>query len=107
MTGVVSQVFPGLDLSSLPIKISGDDPQYTGPALDHEVEGVMRVACLVTVEGAVDRCRVVHGLPFMDVAVLKALRNRRYEPAHGADGRPVETEYEFVVTLLLRGELLL
>src|SRR5207248_5611146 len=42
---VLSRVFFGIDPSdgTLPQKISGPDPTYTGPALEHEVEGVMRV----------------------------------------------------------------
>ncbi len=87
--------------------ISGPDPAYTRPALDHEVEGVMRVACIVTVQGEVDRCRLLVGLPFMNVAVLQALERRRYAPARLPDGRPVETDYMFVVILLLRGDLLI
>jgi hypothetical protein len=104
---VLSRVFFGVEPSDAtpPKMISGPDLTYTGAALDHEVEGVMRVACVVTVVGEVDRCRVLHGLPYMDVAVLQALRSRRYEPARLPDGRPVETEYVFVVRLLLNGGL--
>jgi protein TonB len=106
---VLSRVFFGIDPSegTLPRMISGPDLVYTGPALDHEVEGVMRVACVVTKAGEVDRCRVLHGLPFMDVAVKQALQRRRYEPARLPDGQAVETEYTFVVKLLLRGEPLI
>lgn len=101
---VLSREFFGLEgPGTLPTKISGPDPSYTAPALDHEIEGVMRVACIITVSGVVDRCRVLHGVPFMDVAVKQALQQRRYEPGRLADGTPVETEYVFVVKLLLQG----
>ena len=104
---VLSRVFFGVDPpGTLPTKISGPEISYTAPALDHEVEGIMRVACIVTKDGEVDRCRVLNGLPYMDVAVLHALKNRRYAPARLADGRPVETEYVFVVRLFLQGEVL-
>jgi len=107
---IVSRVWFGMGPpgeGTLPVKLTGPEIAYTGPALDHEVEGVMRVACVVTVQGEVDRCRVLQGVPFMDVAVLQALEHRRYVPARLPDGRPVETEYVFVVRLLLRGDLLI
>ncbi|HUJ29091.1 MAG TPA: energy transducer TonB [Myxococcales bacterium] len=101
---VVSRVFFGLEgPGTLPTKISGPDPTYTTTALDHEIEGVMRVACIITISGEVDRCRVLHGVPYMDVAVKQALQQRHYEPGRLADGTPVETELVFVVKMLLQG----
>jgi protein TonB len=83
-----------------PQRISGPDPQYTPEALEREVEGTMRVKCVVTVEGTVHGCRVLQSLPFMDRAVIEALERRRYTPAR-ENGRPVEVEYVFVIRLKL------
>ncbi|HUJ28541.1 MAG TPA: TonB family protein [Myxococcales bacterium] len=84
-----------------PERLSGPDPVYTPEALAHEIEGMMRVACVVTVRGDVRGCRVLHGLPFMDRAVVDALERRRYSPARLADGQAVETDFLFVVQLRL------
>jgi periplasmic protein TonB len=83
-----------------PRQISGPDPEYTLQALQSDVQGVMVVKCIVTVEGAVHGCRVLQGLPFMDRAVMEALERRRYLPARLA-GRPVEVDYTFRIRLQL------
>jgi len=84
-----------------PRQISGPDPEYTLQALQNDVQGLMVVKCIVTVEGTVHGCRVLQGLPFMDRAVIEALERRRYLPARLSDGRPVEVDYTFRVRLQL------
>jgi protein TonB len=84
-----------------PRQISGPDPEYTLQALQNDVQGLMVVKCIVTVEGAVHGCRVVQGLPFMDRAVMEALERRRYVPARLPDGRPVDVDYTFRIRLQL------
>ena len=81
-----------------PVFVSGPDLAYTRRAFEREVEGLMIVKCVVTVEGAVRDCRVVKGLPYMDEAVVQALERRRYRPAT-LDGKPVEVKYVFRVNL--------
>jgi len=79
-------------------KLSGPDPEYTQKALDHDVEGVMIVKCIVTTTGAVRKCRVVKGLPFMNRAVVDALERRTYEP-YVLNGVPSEIDYTFRIRL--------
>ncbi|GAC1347708.1 MAG: hypothetical protein NVSMB23_27410 [Myxococcales bacterium] len=88
------------DTMTPPTKVSGPNPEYTRQALDHEVEGLMMIRCVVTVEGVVKDCRVTRGLPFMDRAVVEALERRRYKPAL-LMGRPVEVDYTFKIRLAL------
>ena len=83
-----------------PRKISGPDPEYTPEAIDHEVEGLMTIRCVVTVEGAVQECRSIKSLPFLDRVVIEALEQRKYSPAI-LDGQPVETEYVFSLRMSL------
>lgn len=83
-----------------PAFISGPDLAYTQRALEHEVEGLMIVKCVVTVEGAIRHCEVLKGLPYMDAAIVEALQRRRYRPAT-LDGRPIEVKYVFRVNLRL------
>jgi TonB family protein len=78
--------------------ISGPAVEYTAEALRQKVKGRMAVQCTVTVEGRVHRCRAVSSIPLMDGAVIQALEQRRYTPAH-RDGKPVEVVYTFKLEL--------
>ncbi len=83
-----------------PNYISGPEPRYTEKALEHEVQGLMVVKCVVTVQGVVHDCRVIRSLPFMDRAVIEALERRRYTPAT-LKGKPLEVDYTFKIRLNL------
>jgi TonB family protein len=85
---------------SPPVFLSGPAPAYTRAAIQHEVEGLMVIACVVTREGAVRDCRVRQGLPHLDEAVVSALHRRRYRPAT-LRGAPVEVNYQFRINLRL------
>jgi len=81
-------------------KISGPIPEYTEQAMEHEVQGVMIVKCVVTTDGTVYGCRVLKSLPFMDRQVISALERSRYEP-YLVNGRPVEIDMTFRIRLQL------
>ena len=83
-----------------PSRLSGPDPAYTPLALEHEVEGLMAVRCVVTEQGVVHGCRVIRSLPYMDAAVIRALEQRRYRPAL-LGGQPVAVDYTFQLRLQL------
>jgi protein TonB len=83
-----------------PQRLAGPDPSYTPQALEHEVEGVMLVRCIVGLDGTVRDCRVAKSLPFMDREVIQALERRRYLPAT-LGGRPVAVDYTFKIELRL------
>ena len=87
------------DSMTAPSIISGPNPEYTPEAVERGIEGVMQVRCAVTVTGAVRRCKVLKGLPYMDRAVVDALEARKYKPAL-LQGKPVDVFYTF--TLLLK-----
>jgi serine/threonine-protein kinase len=87
-------------LMTAPVKLSGPDPEYTQKAIDHSVEGAMAVRCIVAVDGSVNNCRVLKGLPFMDRPVVEALQRRRYKPAT-LQGKAVDVFYIFKLTLNL------
>jgi protein TonB len=88
------------DAMTPPRLVAGPDIQYTREAIDGEVEGLMIVRCVVTVDGVVHGCRVVKGLPFMDRAVVDALERRRYAPAL-LHGRPLDVNYTFRIKLMM------
>jgi len=91
---------PEFDAATMtrPVFVSGPDLTYTERALEQEVEGLMVVRCVVSVEGTVRDCRVLKGLPYMDSAVVEALELRRYRPALQG-GKPIEVSYVFKVNL--------
>lgn len=88
------------DSMTAPSMISGPSPEYTQDAIERGIEGVMQVRCTVTASGAVRRCKVLKGLPYMDRAVIDALEARRYKPAL-AQGKPVDVLYTFTIRLKL------
>ena len=81
-------------------KVAGATPQYTEKALENGVEGTMVVKCVVTADGAVNNCRVLKSLPFMDRAARDALEKWRFKP-HMVDGKPVDVDYTFRLKLTL------
>ena len=88
------------DSMTAPSIISGPNPEYTPEAVERGIEGVMQVRCAVTVTGAVRRCKVLKGLPYMDRAVVDALEARKYKPAL-LQGKPVDVFYTFTLRLQL------
>jgi protein TonB len=84
-----------------PVKLSGPNPAYTRQAQEHDVEGTMKVRCLVTTDGDVKNCRVIQSLPYMNDAVISALEQRKYQPATTKDGRPLTVNYIFEIKLQL------
>jgi protein TonB len=83
-----------------PVLIAGPPLEYTQQALEREVEGQMIVKCTVTIEGAVQRCRVLRTVPFMDRAVVSVLEHRRYKPATQG-GKALDVDYTFNIKLKL------
>ncbi len=88
------------DTMAPPVFVSGPNPEYTKQALMHEVDGLMIVKCVITVDGRVHDCRVLRSLPFMDRAVVDALEHRRYKPAT-LGGKALEVDYTFRIRLTL------
>jgi len=96
--GPVPTVLPfGPDMSR-PVLLSGSDPIYTREAVVAKVEGVMIARCTITAAGRLENCRILKGLPYMDVSMLDALATRRYSPAT-YQGKPIAVEYVFNVKL--------
>jgi len=89
---------PGMTRPSL---LSKTDPTYTREALAASVQGLMLVKCTITLQGALEGCRIVKSLPHMDAAVLTALTNWRYAPVT-YQGRAVAVDYVIPVRLVLQ-----
>jgi protein TonB len=83
-----------------PKLISGAPIQYTREALEARIKGMLVAKCVITREGAVETCKLIKGLPHMDVAVLSALETRRYTPVTW-QGKPISVSYIFNIRLEL------
>jgi hypothetical protein len=75
-----------------PMLLKGPSPIPTAAAIEHGVHGQMLVACVVTMQRRVERCRVIKDLPYMTDEVLEALAARKYRPAM-RNGQPIEVDY--------------
>lgn len=74
--------------------VGGPNVGYTQAALEHEVEGVLELECVVTVEGRVTGCRVLKSLRDLTTASIRALEARRYKPIL-VQGVPTAVYYRF------------
>lgn len=91
-----SEILPFGEGMNLPRLIEGPEPVYPRAAREARVEGTLLAKCVITTEGALQRCQIIKSLPFLDEPVLAALAHRRYAPVM-FQGRPVNVEY--VITL--------
>lgn len=73
-------------------RVSGPAPVYTPQAMAARVEGKVLVRCVITVEGTVQNCEVLKGLPFLTESVLTSLSQSRYKPVV-FQGRTVAVRY--------------
>ncbi len=71
-----------------PRLLSGPEPRYTAEAALEHVGGTVLARCTVTERGTVEDCVVMKSVPLLDASVLRALAQRRYEPAL-FEGRPL------------------
>ncbi|QRO02753.1 energy transducer TonB [Archangium violaceum] len=100
ITGENGEEVTRCDFSSMtpPEMLSGAAVRYTPEALVARVSGLVIARCTITREGAVEHCRILKGLPYMDEAVIEALESRRYRPVL-FQGNPVSVPYTFNVKL--------
>ncbi len=92
-----------------PVQLSGDDPPHEdlGQELRVHAGGARRrhrgkivARCVITAQGAVTGCRVLHSLPHLDQEVLGTLQGQRYTPVL-LRGRALDVEYTFVIRFAL------
>lgn len=83
-----------------PVFLGGRKPQYTAKAIAARSEGLAVVKCIITVEGTVERCRVLQSVPHMDAEILSALATHRYKPVT-YQGKPIAVDYTFNIRLSL------
>ena len=85
-----------------PIRISGEDPQYTEMARRVRLEGVVILRAVITREGRVRDLSVVKPLGLgLEESALSAVEKWRFEPAR-LHGEPIDVVYRVTVRFRLR-----
>lgn len=101
-TGQVSgdtQVLPFMDGMTRPTLLSKVDPQFTSEARNAGAQGTILTKCVITTAGALQKCRIIKGIPLMDQQVLSALSQWKYSPVL-YQGKPTAVEYLIPVRLI-------
>jgi protein TonB len=84
-----------------PQLLAGRDPVYTRAARMARVEGTVIARCVITVQGRLEKCRIIKGQPHMDEAVLQALATRQYRPVT-FQGHVQAVLYNVTISLRMR-----
>jgi TonB family protein len=53
---------------------------YSAKAWAMKIGGVALARCTIELDGSLSNCRITHSLPYMDDAILQALRGWRFSP---------------------------
>jgi len=78
-----------------PTQVAGPiQPPYTRSALEHGVQGIVILRCVLTSKGTLNRCRTLKPLPYMTEIFVDSLLMRQYTPVL-YEGRAVNVEYTF------------
>jgi protein TonB len=85
---------------SRPTQIAGATPAYSREAIAARVEGKVLVRCVITAQGAIQDCKVIKGLPFLEAITLDALRTSRFMPVM-FQGRAMAVQYLFTFNFKL------
>ncbi len=64
-----------------PVPVYQPEPDYPAAALEHRIQGVVKLTALIDEDGRVARVHVVSGHPLLAPAALEAVRQWRYRPA--------------------------
>jgi TonB family protein len=84
--------------------LSKQQPVYPPDALDHRIQGVVKVAITIGKDGQVERAHLVSGHRLLAPAALQAVRRWTFQPteSHGEKVR-VATQIAFSFTLAANG----
>jgi protein TonB len=83
-----------------PQQVEGDPPAYSREAIAARVEGKVLVRCVINTQGAVQECKVIKGVPFLDAIAVDALRRSRFTPVMYR-GQPASVQYLFTFNFKL------
>jgi protein TonB len=76
-------------VAELPEAITKVPPHYPEAARAAKAQGMVMVQALVKTDGSVGDVRVVKSVPGLDEAAMACVRQWKFKPALGGDGKPV------------------
>jgi protein TonB len=86
-----------------PLLISRVVPEYPRPARQQGIEGLVVLEAILDLEGRIeDHIKILHSIPLLDEAAMRALRRWRFRPARDRDNRPVRVILEVPVRFVLK-----
>jgi hypothetical protein len=80
-----------------PVFIGGPTPSLPPEALANRVLGVWVARCIITEDGAVEKCKIVKGLPYSNAHLLNIVQTQKYTPVI-FEGKPQRVFYTFKIT---------
>ena len=85
-----------------PVKLSGEEPDYTDIARKARLQGVVIMQVIIDTEGRVQNTKVLKGLPMgLSEEAVKAVRQWTYQPAT-KNGQPIRVYYNVTVNFRLQ-----
>ena len=85
-----------------PVRISGDQPQYTEEARQARIQGTVILQAVITCRGDVQDITVIKGLPLgLTEAAVTAVRTWRFRPAT-LNGQPISVIYNTTINFRLQ-----
>jgi protein TonB len=91
------------DVAAPPELVTRVVPEYPSQARARQIEGQVVLEVTLDRNGRVeDGVRVTRSVPALDAAAIAAVRQWRFRPARGRDGRPVRVLMEIPVRFVLR-----
>jgi protein TonB len=80
-------------------------PVYPPDAIDHQVQGVVKIKVLIAADGHVEQAHIASGHPLLVHAALQAVRQWKFQPL-GSEEQPmrVATQVEVPFRLSAPGE---
>ena len=83
--------------------VFGPQPEYPQIAKMARMQGVVRLAAVISKNGTIQDLRLISGPPLLVKAAMDAVSRWRYQPTL-LNGDPVEVETEIDVNFTLQGE---
>ena len=91
-------------VARLPQLVEQVRPRYPRSARSQGIVGVVLVRAILGVDGRVEEqtLKVLRSIPALDEAAVEAVRQWRFTPAIGREGRPVRVMFDVPVQFSLR-----
>ena len=87
-----------------PVRLSGENPQYSKIAKEARLQGTVILEAIIDQNGDVTRVRPIKSLPLeLTDNAIASVKTWKYEPAT-LEGKPVSVYYQLTINFRLNGE---